>query len=69
MILAWLCRFNIPNYSSNIIVIITFLDFHISMQLTSETGLFYNFCNNNNKFYSAFQRREQYIHKIISVVK
>ena len=33
----------VPNYGSIIIVNITFLDFHISMQLISETGLFHNF--------------------------
>ena len=43
MILASLCRFNVPNYRSIIIVNITFLDFHISMQLISETRLFHNF--------------------------
>ena len=40
MILAWLCRFNVPNYSSIIIVNITFVAFHISMQLISETVFF-----------------------------
>ena len=39
MILALLCRFNVPKYSS----IIISLNFHISMQLISETGLFHNF--------------------------
>ena len=33
----------VPNYSSIIVVNITFLDFHISMQLISVTGLFHNF--------------------------
>ena len=43
MILARLCRFNVPNYSSIIIVNITFVEFHISMQLISDTGLFHDF--------------------------
>ena len=43
MISARLYRFNVPNYSSIIIVNITLLDFHISMQLISETCLFHNF--------------------------
>ena len=43
MISARLYRFNVPNYSSVIIVNITLLDFHISMQLISESCLFHNF--------------------------
>ena len=43
MILARLYRFNLPNYSSITIVNITFVEFHISMQLISDTGLFHDF--------------------------
>ena len=43
MILVWLCRFNVPNYCLIIIVNITFLDFHISIQLFSETSFFHKF--------------------------
>ena len=43
MVLARLCRFDVPNYSSIIIVNITFVEFHISMQLISNTGLFHDF--------------------------
>ena len=39
MILAWLCRFNVPNYCSIIIVNITFVDFNMSMQLISSGSM------------------------------
>ena len=57
MILAWLCR----SYQN-----IIFLDFHISMQLISETGLFHNFYE--LQFTGIDQNKEMICFSVLSYI-